>query len=86
MSETPLTNIIMHEIMAYEKFNGKKPAFLILIDTELKDKFFSESYFAVMKHDVLDFKTPGYFMGVKMIHKKINCYGGSCRWMLASDE
>ena len=81
-----LINTIMHEIMAYEKFNGKKPAFLILADTELKDQFFSEAYQFVMTTDGADFKTPGYFMGVRIIHKKIHQYAGSCRWMLAGDE
>lgn len=77
---------IMHEIMAYEKFNGKKPALLILVDKEFKDQFFSECYEYIMRTDGLDFKTPGQFFGVPFYWKKIHCYGGSTKWMLVGDD
>ena len=77
--------VIMHEIMAYEKFNGKKPALLILVDHEIRDKFFSEMYQFTMKTDEADFKTPGSFLGVPFAFRKIHSYGGSCKWMLVGE-
>ena len=83
MSE--LSNHIMHEIMAYEKFNGKKPAYLILADKEIANQLFAESYRFTMSTEGIDFKNPELFMGAKILHRKIWSYGGSCKWLLAGD-
>jgi hypothetical protein len=79
---------ILHEILYYEKNNGKKPSFLILVDKELRDQFFSEQYNFVKDHprDDVNFKRPGEFVGVKFLWKNIHSYGGSAKWMLVGDE
>lgn len=77
---------VMHEIMAYEKFKGYKPALLILIDEEFKKKFFNEIYEFTMKTDGADFKQPGKFMGVKTVWENVKVYGGSCDFVLTGEQ
>jgi hypothetical protein len=77
---------VMHEIMAYEKRLGKKPALLILCETEFREKFFSEIYEFTIKTENLDFKTPGEFYGVPFMWKEIWCYGGLPKWMLVGSH
>jgi hypothetical protein len=76
---------VLHEIMAYEKRTGRKPAVLVLIDREFRDRFFAELYEATMVHDSLDFKSPGQFYGIPFYSRDVWIYGGSAKWLLCGD-
>ena len=77
---------VLHEIMAFEKLNGRKPELLVLCDKEFKEKFFSDLIQLTWKDERLDFKQPGYFYGVQVVWKNIWQYQGSCGWMLVGGE
>ena len=81
-----ICQVVMHEIMAFEKRNGKKPKYLVLVEKDFRDKFFAETYEFTMKTENIDFKTPGEFYGVPFIWKDIVCYGGAAKWMLIGGD
>jgi hypothetical protein len=75
--------MVMHEILAFEKMDGHKPKLLVLCETEFREKFFAEIYEFTMKTDNVDFKTPGQFYGVPFEWKGVQGYGGGLpKWML----
>jgi len=85
-TDSPITSAIYHEILAFEELSGRKPSRLVLVDNDLRDRFFSEIYRTTMQTPEADFRGPGQFMGVPFSFKNIWVYGGSCKWLLLGDD
>ena len=83
--DVSICNAVMHELLAYEKRQGKKPAMIVFVDKGFRDQFFSEIYEFIIKTNGVDFKEPGKFYGVPFCFKNITMYGGSCNWMIIGE-
>lgn len=80
------SEIVLYEIMAFERRHGRKPSRIVLVEHEFKEMFFASILQTVYENEQLDFKQPGAFYGVPISHKSIWQYGGSTKWLLLGDE